>query len=38
MNTEQAQQDVDASGQFNSDGRSEQYLTFILMPYICWWL
>ncbi len=30
MNTEQAQQAVDASGQFNSDGGTEQYLTFIL--------
>jgi len=27
MNTEQAQQAVDASGQSNSDGTSEQYLT-----------
>ncbi len=30
MNSEQAQQVVEASGQFNSDGRSQQYLTFIL--------
>ncbi len=30
MNTEQAQQVVEANGQFNSDGRSQQYLTFIL--------
>ncbi len=30
MNSEQAQQAVEANGQFNSDGRSQQYLTFIL--------
>ena len=35
MNTERAQQAVEASGQFNRDGKTEQYLTFILMPYIC---